>query len=154
ERKLVQQGFATNEVYKYEHDIAEWMKPVQFLLVHDTGFDIYQSAMSVKPATVTKYKDCLTKLVPMFQQALVDYVKNPQPINDKLLEIVKALNTFWTLSAGGNAFAVKEMLDLKLVSDAGNSTIGDFDCARVDGLIQKLTPVFASKGITVPAGTK
>src|SRR5262249_49742606 len=84
EKKLVQQGFATNEVYKYEHDIAEWMKPVQFLLVHDTGFDIYQSAMSVKPATVTKYKDCLTKLVPMFQQALVDYVKNPQPINDKL----------------------------------------------------------------------
>ena len=45
------------------------------------------------------------------------------------------------------------MLDLKLVSDAGNSTLGDFDCDRVDGLIAKLTPVFASKGVTVPAGT-
>ena len=33
----MQQGFATNEVYKYENDIPEWMKPVDFLLIHDTG---------------------------------------------------------------------------------------------------------------------
>ena len=45
------------------------------------------------------------------------------------------------------------MLDLRLVSDAGNTTIGDFDCARVDGLIEKLIPVFEAKGVTVPADT-
>jgi hypothetical protein len=153
EKKLVQQGFATSEPYTYEHDIAEWMKPVNFLLIHDTGFDIYQSALSVKPDTITKYKDCLTGLVPMLQQAQVDYMKDPKPVNTKLVEIVKALNTFWTLSDGGTADASQKMLDLKLVSDAGNSTIGDFDCDRVNGLIEKLTPVFASKGVTVPAGT-
>ena len=45
------------------------------------------------------------------------------------------------------------MLDLELVSDAGNATLGDFDCDRVDGLIEKLVPVFEAKGVTVPADT-
>lgn len=153
EEGLVQQGFATNEVYKYEYDIAEWLKPVNFLLIHDTGFDIYQSALSVKPETITENAECLAGLVPIFQQAQVDYVTDPGPMNEKFLEIVTALDTFWTLTPGGNADAVQRMLDLELVSDAGNSTIGDFDCARVDGLIEKLLPVFEAKGITVPADT-
>jgi hypothetical protein len=153
ERDLVQQGFATNEVYKYEHDIPEWMKPVEFLLIHDTGFDIYQSALSVKPETITERAECLAALVPIFQQALVDYVSDPGPMNEKFVEIVTALDTFWTLTPGGNADAVQRMLDLELVSDGGNATIGDFDCARVDGLIEKLRPVFEAKGITIPADT-
>jgi hypothetical protein len=153
EKNLVQQGFATSEPYTYEHDIADWMKPVDFLLIHDTGFDIYQSALSVKPEALTERKDCLAKLVPILQQAQVDYMKDPKPVNDKLIEIVKAMNTFWTLSEGGTADAAQKMLDLKLVSDAGNSTLGDFDCDRVNGLIEKLKPVFASKGITIPDGT-
>ena len=153
ERNLVQQGYATNEVYKYEHDIPEWMKPVKFLLIHDTGFDIYQSALSVKPETITERAECLAALVPIFQQSLVDYVSDPEPMNEKFVEIVTALDTFWTLTPGGNADAVQRMLDLELVSDGGNATIGDFDCARVDGLIEKLRPVFEAKGITIPADT-
>ena len=54
EQNLVQQGFATNEIYKYENDIPEWNKPVEYLLIHDTGFDIYQSALSVKPEALTE----------------------------------------------------------------------------------------------------
>ena len=43
---VFQQGFVTNEVYLYENDIPEWKKPVGWALVHDTGFAIYQSALS------------------------------------------------------------------------------------------------------------
>ena len=32
-------------------------------------------------------KECLEKLVPIFQQALVDYVKDPEPMNEKFVEI-------------------------------------------------------------------
>jgi hypothetical protein len=151
EQTLVQQGFATNELYKYENDIPEWNKPVEYLLIHDTGFDIYQSALSVKPATLTESSECLAKLVPIFQQSLVDYVTDPGPMNEKFVEIVTELDTFWELTSAGNADAVARMLDLGLVSDAGNTTIGDFDCARVDGLIEKLIPVFEAKGIVIPA---
>ena len=100
EQNLVQQGFATNEVYKYQNDIPDWNKPVEFLLIHDTGFDIYQSALSVKPETMTESADCLAALVPIFQQSLVDYVTNPEPMNEKFVEIVTELDTFWTLDAG------------------------------------------------------
>jgi hypothetical protein len=150
EGNLVQQGFATNEVYKYENDITDWMKPVDFLLIHDTGYDIYQSALSVRPDTLTEYGDCLAALVPVFQQSLVDYVTDPVPMNEKFVDIVTELDTFWTLSPELNADAVQRMLDLELVSDGGNGTIGDFDCARVDGLIEKLRPVFEAKGVTIP----
>ena len=47
---------------------------------------------------------------------------------------------------GRNADAVQRMLDLELVSDAGNTTIGDFDCERVDGLIEKLAPGVRGEG--------
>ena len=151
EGNLVQQGFATNEVYNYENTIADWMKPVEFLLVHDTGFDIYQSALSVRPETMTEYGECLAALVPIFQQAHVDYINDPGPMNARFVEIVTELDTFWTLSESGNADAVERMLDLGLVTDAGNSTIGDFDCARVDSLIEKLRPVFEGAGATLPA---
>ena len=43
------------------------------------------------------------------------------------------------------------MLDLDLISDGGNATIGDFDCDRVDALIERLRPVFQAKGTTIPA---
>ena len=71
-------------------------------------------------------------------------------MNEKFVDIVTELDTFWTLSQRVNADAVQRMLDLELVSDAGNATIGDFDCARVDGLIEKLRPVFEAKGVTSP----
>ena len=153
EGNLVQQGFATNEVYKYENDIADWMKPVEFLLIHDTGFDIYQSALSVRPETLTEYGDCLAALVPIFQQAQVDYVTDPGPMNERFVEIVTELDTFWQLSTELNDDAVQRMLDLELVSDAGNETLGDFDCERVDALIERLRPVFEAKGVTIPADT-
>ena len=153
EGNLVQQGFATNEVYKYENDIADWMKPVEFLLNHDSGFDIYQSALSVRPETLTEYGDCLAALVPIFQQAQVDYVTDPGAMNERFVEIVTELDTFWQLSTELNDDAVQRMLDLELVSDAGNETLGDFDCERVDALIEKLRPVFEAKGVTIPADT-
>ncbi len=74
-------------------------------------------------------------------------------MNERFVEIVTELDTFWQLSTELNDDAVQRMLDLELVSDAGNETLGDFDCERVDGLIEKLRPVFEAKGITIPADT-
>ena len=35
--KLIQQGYASNEPYRWEHDVPAWNKPVKSLLVHDVG---------------------------------------------------------------------------------------------------------------------
>jgi hypothetical protein len=145
--EVVQQGFATNEPYRYEHDIAEWMKPVDFILTHDSGFEIYQSAMSVKLDRLEAGRDCLAGVVPLMQQALVDYVTNPQPINDRMVQMVTEMATFWTLSEGGTADAVDKMLSLNMVSNVDNVTIGDMDSARIQTLIDKINPIFLEQGL-------
>ena len=147
EGNLVQQGFATNEPYKYEHDIKEWGgRRIEFLLVHDSGFEIYAQALAVRPALVSEKRECLRLLVPLFQRAQVDYMRDPKPVNDQLLRIVEAYATFWTLSAGGNADAVRKMGELGIVGNGGDSTLGNFDLARVRSVIDTLTPLFAQTG--------
>ncbi len=144
---LVQGGFATNEPYRYENEIEGWLKPVDFLLVHDAGHDIYQSALSVKPETVADHGRCLARLVPLFQRALVDYMRDPEPVNARLVEIVEELDNFWTSSLAANSAAVVTMQELGFVSDGGNGHVGDMDEGRIQDLIDKLTPVFAEQGV-------
>ncbi|HSB85581.1 MAG TPA: hypothetical protein VLD86_04695 [Ilumatobacteraceae bacterium] len=141
EGDLFQQGFATNEPYSYEKLIDGWKKPVSFALVHDTGFEIYQSALSVRPEAITDNADCLKALVPMLQTSLVNYMSNPGPTNSKLTEIVTEMAQFWQLSDDLNNDATAKMKDLGLVSDAGNGYVGDMDCARVQKLIDEFNPI-------------
>ena len=141
EGNLFQQGYATNEPFAYQNLITGWKKPVAYTLVHDAGFAIYQSALSVRPATITKNADCLKAIVPMFQKALVSYMKNPVPTNSKLTKIVTEMAQFWQLTDDLNNAATKTMKDLGLVSDAGNAYVGDMDCARVQKLIDEFNPI-------------
>ena len=75
--KLAQQGFASAEPYIYENEVPEWGKPVAFQLIHDTGLEIYSQTIGTKPENVTKFADCFKKLIPIMQQADVDYVEGP-----------------------------------------------------------------------------
>jgi hypothetical protein len=148
EGDIFQQGFATNEIYKYENDIAQWKKPVAFTLIHDAGFTIYQSPLSVKPESITTRADCLKAVVPIFQQAAVDYLKDPGPTNALIEKIVtEKADPGWTLTPAGDADAVKKMTDLGLVSNGSNATIGDFDDARTQKLIDEFNPIEKAAGV-------
>ena len=143
---LVQQGFATNEPFRYENEIDGWLNPVDFMLIHDAGFEIYQSAVSVRSGDIERYRECLELIVPIMQEDLVNYFNDPQPINDKLDDIVKELDSFWTSSKPGHAAATVAMRDLGLVTDAGNGFVGDMDGDRIQGLLDILTPIFTAQG--------
>lgn len=147
EGDLVQQGFATNEPYRYENEIETWMKPVDFLLIHESGHNIYQSALSVRPESLTEDAACLERLIPMFQQALVDYMNDPGPLNVRLDEIVKEFDSTWTSSIDSHNAASDAMRSLGLVTDGGNGYVGDMDEARVQDMISKLTPAFEEQGV-------
>jgi hypothetical protein len=152
---VFQQGFASNEPYKYENDIAQWKKPVKYLLIDDAGYRIYPSSLSVRPERVTDDADCLKAVVPLMQQAQVDYMADPKPINDFFLKYVDDMASFWTLSAAGNADAVKVLKDEGLVSNGPDDTIGNFDMDRVQKLIDDSVPIFEDVGIdTMKDGLK
>ena len=152
---VFQQGFASNEPYKYENDIKEWKKPVKYLLIDDAGYRIYPSSLAVRPERTTKDAKCLKAVVPLMQQAQVDYMADPKPINDFFLGYVQDMASFWTLSAAGNADAVKVLTSEGLVSNGPDKTIGNFDTARVQKLIDDSTPIFKAAGVdTMKAGLK
>lgn len=149
--KVIQQGYASNEPYRWQNDVDGWKKPVKYLMVSDAGYPIYPQGYAVKPDVLTSRADCLKKLAPMIQQAQVDYAKTPGPVNDALVRIATAVNQGPPITAAANADAVKTMLDLKIISNASNATLGDFDMNRVSQSIDALRPIFAAKNQAVPA---
>ncbi|HET6954639.1 MAG TPA: hypothetical protein VFI47_30020 [Acidimicrobiales bacterium] len=144
---VFQQGFASNEPYKYENDIEEWGKPVDYLLIHDAGFEIYPSSLAVRPERIAEEAECLAGVVPLMQQAQVDYMADPEPVNDFFLGYVDDMASFWTLSADGNANAVEVMAEEGLVSNGPDGVIGNFDMARVQKLIDETVPIYQGIGV-------
>ena len=143
----MQQGFATSEPYRYENDFEGWMKPVAFKLIHESGHEIYQSAVSVRPSALTEYRECLEKLVPIMQQDIVDYMNDPDAMNVRLDEIVKELDSFWQSSIPAHNFATQQMKDLGLVTDGDNGMVGDQDGDRIQRFIDLMSPIHNDNGV-------
>ena len=150
--KDAQQGFASAEPYIYEHEVPAWGKPVAYQLIHDAGWQIYQAAVSVRTGDLEKLSGCLAKLVPVMQQAEVDFFADPAPVEKLILSLVKEYDTGWVYSQGVADYSVKTMRDLKLAGNGPNDTIGDFDAARVAKIFDVAVPLFTRLGNTPAKG--
>ncbi|WP_382304743.1 ABC transporter substrate-binding protein [Herbiconiux sp. UC225_62] len=150
--KAAQQGFASAEPYIYENEVSDWMKPVDFQLINDTGWDYYQSVMATRTGDLEANADCLKALVPVLQQAEVDYFADPAPVNSLILDLVDQFDTGWVYSQGVADFSVKQMIDLGLVSNGANDTIGDLDDARMSSFFDKAVPILEKIGATPADG--
>ncbi|RSM46418.1 nitrate ABC transporter substrate-binding protein [Amycolatopsis balhimycina DSM 5908] len=150
--KDAQQGFATAEPYVYQNEIAAWGKPLKFQLVADTGWSPYPQTMSVRTTELASLSPCLKKLVPVMQQADVDFLKNPAATNDLIVKLVQAYNNGWTYDAAVGKAAVAQMKDLKIATDAGTGHVGAMDDKRVSELIKIAAPVFSKSGGHVKSG--
>ncbi len=149
------QGFATSEPYTYQHEVKAWMKPMKYQLIADAGFDFYQQQIGVRAAALPGLKKCLTKLVPIMQQAIVDFAKDPTATNKLILQLVKAYNNGWVYTPGVASYAVSTMTKLGILgNDPKSGTLGDFDTARVQHLIDILTPIYSKSGKKLKAGLK
>ena len=149
---IVFQSFATNAPSLYQNVITDWGKPLDYLLTHDFGWTQYQSPLVVRPDTITDYRDCLKMLIPVFQQGWIDYMNDPVPMNNRILDIVEAQATFWSLSEQLNADAITVMRDLDIVSNGPDGTFGNFDMDRIQTLINQIAPVFSEAGAEVKDG--
>jgi hypothetical protein len=148
------QGFATAEPYIWSHDVRTWDKPLKYELIADAGFNFYQQALAVRKGDLTKLTPCLTKLVPIMQQAIVDYMANPEPAIALILKLVTAYNNGWTYTQGTGDYAVATMKKLGIIGDGPNSTLGDFTDSRVQQLISILVPIYNKQGKQTLTGLK
>ncbi|MQY18388.1 hypothetical protein NRB20_14640 [Nocardia sp. RB20] len=148
--KKAQQGYISSEPYLYEQKIAQWHKPVAYQLVHDTGFQAYKGALSVRSGQLESQAACLQRLVPVLQRAEVDYVADPSRVDALIVQAVDKFDTGWVYDQGNAAFALQHMRSDGVI--AGSGTLGGFDTARLQHLIDITKPIFAAQKVTVPQG--
>jgi hypothetical protein len=144
---IVQQGFATSEPYQYRFDIKQYGKSVKFLLIKNSGYVPYAEPLAAKPDVLKAKRACFKLLVPLIQKAQVDYMAKPAPVNNKLVDIVTELKSFWVLTKGGNAANTVAQRKLGIVQNGPNCTLGDFNQKRMQQLINVLKPIYAGKGL-------
>lgn len=149
-----QQGFATAEPYIYKNEVSAWGKDVKYQLIHDTGYEFYPEAMSVRAGDVEKDSACLKKLVPALQQADVDYMYAPDETNKLILDLVTQYNNGWVYSEGVATFAVEQMRALGIVANGPSGYIGEMNEERVQKIMDIDTPIFTKQDTPPKDGLK
>ncbi len=148
---VMQQGFITQEPYNYENVFTEWGKPVESILVHDSGFELYQGALTIlKDKLDDDARSCLTAFVPLVQQSIVDFQADPTATNEAIYQAVVDIDSFWQLTPEGMVNTVELMSSLNIVGNGPNDTVGDFDMDRITSVIDALAESVPS--ISVPEG--
>ncbi|MEO3855735.1 ABC transporter substrate-binding protein [Acrocarpospora sp. B8E8] len=133
--KEAQAGFITSEPYMYEHEMPQWGRPVKGQLLHDVGYPEYFQSLVVRKADVTEQAGCLSKLIPIIQRSLKDYVQNSEKTNALIVELVDTYDTGWIYTAGRAKASIDEQIKLGLVSNGDDKILGNFDMNRVQELI-------------------
>jgi hypothetical protein len=154
EGKAAQQGFGSAEPYLYEKVLTDWLKPVKYQYINDAGWKNYAESIATKPENITQYADCFTKLVPMIQQASIDYVTDPTHANAVILDAVAQFgNDFgWTYDQGSADYGVTTIKADGLVANGTDGVMGSFDADRVNGLIALAVPIYTALGTTPKDG--
>jgi hypothetical protein len=135
---IAQQGFASAEPYLYENVIEEWARPVAFQLIHDAGLEIYSQALAIRAGELEEHRPCLEQLVPIIQQAVVDYVASPDRANAIIVDAVDQYQDFWVYDMDLAAFSVSKQLELGLVGNGPDGIVGNMEPERVQGVIDKM----------------
>ena len=147
---FIQQGFVTNERYKYQN-VIEWKDgaaaPIDYALIHDLGWQPYPAMYSVLNERLEELSPCLEVLVPKLQQAWVDYLADPTPIGDALVEITKTYNNYWTIDSELNAAGFELFKSLGIGGNGPDSTYGNFDLDRVQKLYDEAMPLLADLAV-------
>ena len=143
---IAQQGFASAEPYTYENVFDDWGKPVAFQLLHDSGFEVYSQTIAIRTADQEALHDCLVEIVPIIQRSVVEYAASPDRANAMIIDAVEQYADFWVYDAALADYSVQTQVELGLVGNGPNDTVGDMEADRIQGVIDLMT----DSGMDVP----
>jgi hypothetical protein len=149
--RVAQGGFATAEPWLYEHATEGYNRPVSYQLIHDTGFESYTQTLAIRAGDKARLTPCLRKLVPMIQRSIVDYIGKPDRANKLIVDLVSLYANGWIYPPELARFSVQQLNQLGLVGNGPDQTIGNFDMARVRGVLEIVRTIFASRKQPLPA---
>jgi hypothetical protein len=145
--KIAQQGFASTETYQYKNEFTEWGKDIAYELLHDAGFESYPASLAIRAEEKERLSACLSKFVPMVQQAAIDFVTDGTRANAIIIDAVDQFDDSWVYGEGVAAFSTKTQKELGLVGNGPDDTLGNFDLERADKVLNQMRDA----GLKVPA---
>jgi hypothetical protein len=151
---IVQQGFATNEPYLFTHLLRGWHRPIDFQLIHDTGYPIYPEAIVVRADKRAQLAACLERLVPMIQQAQVDYLARPGPVNKLVVDLNTRYKVGFSYTLGQADFSAAQQRKLGIVSNGPDRTLGNFDMGRIQQVMDIVVPIMAGRKQPIRPGLR
>ena len=152
--KIVQQGFATNEPYIFEHLLPNWHRPIAFQLINDTGYPIYPEAVVVRSDKKAQLAPCLKRLVPMIQRSQIDYLKHPDAVNKLIVDLNTKYKVGFQYSFELAQFSAAQQQKLGIVGNGPDQTLGNFDMSRIQRVMGIVVPIFAGRKQPVKSGLK
>jgi hypothetical protein len=150
--RIVQQGYVTNEVIGYQKDPKIWGKKVAYQLIADSGYPVYPETLTIRPDRKEKLAPCLRKLVPILQRSTAAYAADPGPTNRFISELVGKFPKAFGYTKEQGDEAAKAMKDNAILANGKDTTVGDFEDARVQRIIMVVSPIFAGQQTPVKEG--
>ena len=135
---IAQQGFASAEPFLYEQVFEDWMRPVEFQLIHDAGFQTYSQTLAIRPDDLETLRPCLEAFVPVVQRSAVEFVTDPARTNAAIVDIVEQYDTFWVYTPELAEFSVQTQAELGLTGNGPDDVLGNFDPERVATILEQL----------------
>ena len=142
------QGFATSEPYKYAN-LESGAITTGYQLIHDAGWNSYAQNLAIRKDRLEELRPCLENIVPIFQQAQLDYIADPTRANAIILSTVATYDSWWTQSEGDVANGAASQKEMGIVGNGETPTFGDLEEARVNDFIAKATPILREQGLEI-----
>jgi hypothetical protein len=150
--KIVEQGFITAEPWQFEHTVKQWAKKVATLPIADAGYPNYGETLAIKKSKLAEDTPCLKKLIPIIQQAQVDYAKDPTAANAIIVKAAATYDDGWEYPAELAAYAAKAQVDAGIIGSGDTPALGDIDEARTQKIVDLTAPIFKKANIKVKDG--
>jgi hypothetical protein len=138
EGDVAQQGFASAEPYEYEFNIPEYGREVGFQLLSDAGFEVYSQTIAIRPDQKDELDACLREVVPVIQQATVNFYTSPDRANAIIIDAVEQYDTFWSYEPGLAEYSVQSQIELGLAGNGPDSTVGNMDMDRLQRVLDSM----------------
>lgn len=135
------QGFVTSEPYAFANG-NNWGKPINAATVGELGYDNYTGMLSVATNRMDELAPCLEKLVPVMQQAVVDFAQDPKEVLDTIFAFNEGghATSWWKTPMSKLEYSWKTMVERGVLGNGPNDTIGDFDMERVAKMAATVKP--------------
>jgi hypothetical protein len=150
DRTIVVGGFSTNERFIYKSLGVD----VGYQYVSETGYPDYRNMLVVRRDARSQLDTCLKKLVPVLQQGMVDFMAQPTPILERIVELTKEYASPFPYPIEQARAGLDVMKGDGLVENPASmrdAAFGSVDENRVRRMLDILRPIYGAQKKSVPA---